>query len=361
MGLSYETLLVTGGAGFVGSAMAAYFKRNYPDLRVIALDNLKRRGSEINISRLRRLGVEFRHGDVRNPEDLLTSARIGLVIECSAEPSVLAGYNSSPAYLIHTNLTGTVNCLEMARTHQADVVFLSTSRVYPYGAINELKIVETESRFEWAEEQGRVIAGWSVDGIDVTFALDGPKSLYGATKLASEMILQEYGEMYGVRAVTNRCGVIAGPSQFGKTDQGVFALWMLAHYFRKPLRYIGFGGSGKQVRDLLHVEDLCELVDLQIASMERARGRVYNVGGGISSSLSLRETTEICTEITGNRIPIDSDPTNRPADIAIYISDNHGAATDFSWQPKRTPRDILADICGWICENEKDLAECLEI
>lgn len=359
MSLPYKTVLVTGGAGFVGSAMAAYFKGKYPSLQVIALDNLKRRGSELNVSRLQRYGVEFRHGDIRNPEDLPTGTRIGLMIECSAEPSVLAGYREDPAYVIHTNLTGTINCLELARTHRADVVFLSTSRVYPYAAINDLKIVESESRFEWAGEQDRAVPGWSADGIDIGFTLDGPRSLYGATKLASEIILREYGEMYGVRAVVNRCGVIAGPGQFGKTDQGVFALWMLAHYFRRPLQYIGFGGAGKQVRDLLHVEDLCDLIDLQVSAMDRACGKVYNVGGGLASSLSLRETTEICKDITGNRITIGSDPANRPADITIYVSDSQRAVADFSWRPKRTPRDILTDTFGWVRENEKDLAERL--
>lgn len=361
MSLPYETLLVTGGAGFVGSAMAAYFKRKYPNLQVIALDNLKRRGSELNVSRLQQLGVEFLHGDIRNPGDLLMGTRIGLMIECSAEPSVLAGYREDPTYVIHTNLTGTVNCLELARTHRADVVFLSTSRVYPYAAINDLMVVESGSRFEWAGEQGRVIPGWSTDGIDINFTLDGPRSLYGATKLASEIILREYGEMYGVRAVINRCGVIAGPGQFGKTDQGVFALWMLAHYFRRPLQYIGFGGTGKQVRDLLHVEDLCDLIDLQVSALDRASGKVYNVGGGMSSSLSLRETTEVCEDITGNRISIGSDPANRPADIGIYISDNRRATADFSWHPKRMPRDILADTCAWVRENEKVLAGYLGI
>ena len=185
--------------------------------------------------------VEFIHGDIRNPEDLEFKCKIDILLECSAEPSVLAGYGESPAYLINTNLVGTINCLELARKNNSDVIFLSTSRVYPYDAVNSIKTIETDTRFEWAEKQGRDIQGWSNDGIGVDFLLIGPKSMYGATKLCSEIILQEYIAMYGIRGIINRCGVIAGPWQFGKVDQGVFTLWMLSHYFKRPLKYIGFG------------------------------------------------------------------------------------------------------------------------
>ena len=125
--------------------------------------------------------------------------------------------------------------------------------------------------------------------------------------------------MYGLRGVINRCGVIAGPWQFGKVDQGVFTLWMLAHYFKKDnLKYIGFGGEGKQVRDLLHIEDLFNLVDFELKNMDKVNGRIYNVGGGKDISLSLLETTKICQEITGNIISIGKESGTRPADITIY-------------------------------------------
>src|SRR3989338_10344661 len=190
--MNYKTLLITGGAGFIGTNLAVSFKNKYPKLRVIALDNLKRRGSEMNLGRLKKSGVEFIHGDIRNPEDLNLNKRIDLLLECSAEPSVLAGYGENPLYVINTNLIGTINCLELARKNNSDVIFLSTSRVYPYDAVNSIKTIETDTRFEWAEKQGRDIQGWSNDGIGVDFLLIGPKSMYGATKLCSEIILQEY-------------------------------------------------------------------------------------------------------------------------------------------------------------------------
>ncbi|MGE5197631.1 MAG: NAD-dependent epimerase/dehydratase family protein, partial [Deltaproteobacteria bacterium] len=123
--MKYRSLLITGGAGFIGSNLAVSFKRKYPGIKVIALDNLKRRGSEMNIPRLKGEGVCFIHGDIRAPEDLILSSGFDLLIECSAEPSVLAGFADNPAYIINTNLNGTVNCLEAARKNKADIIFLS--------------------------------------------------------------------------------------------------------------------------------------------------------------------------------------------------------------------------------------------
>jgi dTDP-D-glucose 4,6-dehydratase len=121
--MDYKTILITGGAGFVGSNLALLFKAKYPKTKLIVLDNLKRRGSELNILRLKDQGIVFVHGDIRNPEDCELNEKIDLLLECSAEPSVLAGFNESPRYVINTNLAGTVNCLELARKHKADIVF----------------------------------------------------------------------------------------------------------------------------------------------------------------------------------------------------------------------------------------------
>lgn len=355
-GFTYSTMLVTGGAGFVGSSLAIGFKEKYPSLAVIVIDNLKRRGSELNIRRLRETGVEFYHGDIRNPEDLDIGRPFDILIDCSAEPSVLAGYTQGPYYLIQTNLSGTINCLELARKNKADIVFLSTSRVYPYKALNEIKVTETSSRYVWDENQDvHSIRGWSTRGITTDFALSGPKSLYGATKLCSELIIEEYADMFGLKAVINRCGVIAGPWQFGKVDQGVFTLWMLAHYFKKELSYIGFSSPGKQVRDLLHIQDLFALIEAQVLSLSTGC-KTFNVGGGYDISLSLLETTNLCEEITGNHIDIRSDQNTREADVIIYITDNKRVSDNYGWHPNRTGKQILADIFDWIKVNEAELS-----
>lgn len=347
--MKYSHILITGGAGFIGSSLALFLKERYPRVRVTALDNLKRRGSELNPSRLSGAGVRFIHGDIRCPEDLGMHRRADLIIECSAEPSVLAGYSDNPAYIINTNLAGAVNCFELARKNKADILFLSTSRVYPFGAVNALGYGEQKTRFFWKSQQR---PGLSKNGIGVDFPLSGPRTLYGATKLTAEQLLTEYLDAYGLKGVITRLGVVAGPGQFGRSDQGVFTYWMLAHYFKKPLTYIGFGAQGKQVRDLLHIGDLCTLIARQIELLPRISGRVYNAGGGMHVSLSLCEATTLCRKITGNKVPIAKKKEARPGDIRIYISDNTRCSRECGWKPTRSAEQICVDTFEWIRASE---------
>lgn len=347
-------ILVTGGAGFVGSHLALAFKSASSSNVVFAFDNLKRRGSEINLAKLKAAGVEFVHGDIRQPSDLEDlPGNFDLMIEASAEPSVLAGLNGSPQYVLQTNLTGTLNCLEFARRRAPQMIFLSTSRVYSICPLRNLKLREAETRFELSEDQDLV--GVSQLGIAESFPTNLPRSLYGATKLASEMILQEYVESYGLRAVINRCGVIAGPGQFGKADQGVFTLWVARHYFKQPLKYTGFGGSGKQVRDLLHPRDLYELITRQVERLDDCSGEIFNVGGGNDVSTSLLELTELCRQATGNQVEISSAPDSPNVDIPFYISDYRRASQRFGWRPNLTMAEIVAEITAWIRNNEEQL------
>lgn len=352
-----KQILVTGGAGFVGSWLALAAKAHYADARVVALDNLKRRGAELNLPRLKAGGVAFVHGDIRNPEDLDAAGEPDLLLECSAEPSVMAGYGGSPAYVVNTNLVGTVNCLELARRHGAGVIFLSTSRVYPVAAINDLEYVERDTRFELAPDQD--VPGVSAAGFSEAFPLEGARSLYGATKLASELLIAEYRAMYGLRAVVNRCGVLAGPWQMGKVDQGVAVLWAARHVLGGTLDYIGFGGTGKQVRDLLHIADLVDLVLYQAANLDACDGATWNVGGGRDHSLSLREMTALCETLTGNRIGIGSAPDTRPGDIRLYLSDTARVRAATGWRPKRDTRVVMEDIVRWIGEHRSQLAGIL--
>lgn len=353
-----RTILVTGGAGFVGSNLAISFKRHHPDNDVIALDNLKRRGSELNLPRLKAHGVRFIHGDIRNREDLsLEGVRPDTIIECSAEPSVLAGITGSPEYLINTNLSGTINCLEAARSWGSDFVFISTSRVYPIEKLNSLKFTEADTRFELSD--GQEIAGAGAEGISREFPLDGYRSLYGATKLCSEHMLEEYRAAYGLRGVVNRCGVIAGPWQMGKVDQGVFVHWVGSHYFKNDLGYFGYNGSGKQVRDLLHIDDLYNLIEWQVENIGEVKGRVFNVGGGRPVSLSLVETTRLCNEITGNRVRIERVKKEREADVRVYISDSTEIRKLSGWSPSKGPGEILNEIFLWIRSHDKMLKPIL--
>jgi CDP-paratose 2-epimerase len=352
-------LLITGGAGFVGSNLAVSLASRHPEWEVLVLDNLYRRGSELNLPRLEEAGVRFVKGDVREPEDLGALPELTALIECSAEPSVMSGIDGDTGYLVHTNLTGAYNCLELARRDGAFLVFLSTSRVYPVAPQVALNLEETETRFEIAAEQA--VRGVGPKGISEEFPLEGARTLYGATKLAAEMLIEEYRESLGVPAVIDRCGVIAGPWQMGKVDQGVFTHWMLAHHFRNPLSYIGFGGHGKQVRDLLHVEDLVDLVERQLLDPGSWDGRTVNVGGGRECSLSLRETTEICRRLTGSEVPIAPVEETRQGDVPIYLSDCTRLFGLDEWRPRRSAEQVLSDIHEWIAADEERIAQALNI
>ena len=351
-------ILILGGAGFVGSSLAVGLKSAYPDWTVVCFDNLRRRGSELNLPRLRHSGIQFVHGDIRSSTDLDPQA-LGApetVVDCSAEPSVLAGV-TSPQYVIQTNLAGTVNVLELCRQLGARLLFISTSRVYSVPALRALKLIEQPTRFCLAAEQTE--PNVSAAGVKEEFSIRGFRSLYGTTKIASEMLIEEYREAFGLKAIINRCGVLTGPWQMGKVDQGVFVLWMAAHYFRKNLEYIGFGGTGKQVRDLLHIDDLLRLVTHEIVHFDELAGELFNVGGGAECSLSLLETTELCREITGQTIEIRKTKNERPADVAWFITENSKVMRRTGWIPQHKPRRILQDIHNWIKQEEAILRPVL--
>jgi CDP-paratose 2-epimerase len=348
-------VLVTGGAGFVGANLSLQLAGRHPDWQIMAFDNLHRRGSELNVPRLREAGVEFVHGDIREPSDLEETGEIDALVECSAEPSVLAGLDWGTDYLVRTNLLGAHNCLELARNRGAQLVFLSTSRVYPVEKQNALNYREGDSRFELEPEQP--FEGVSERGISESFPLDGVRTLYGATKLAAELLITEYAAAFGLKTVVDRCGVIAGPWQMGKVDQGVFTHWLLSHYFKRDLTYLGYGGQGKQVRDLISIDDVVDLVEDQLVHPDKWAGFVGNVGGGRKISLSLLETTELCRQLTGNTVPIGGDPRTRQGDVPIYLSDCDLLYGRTDWRPRRGPRQILEATFLWIREHERAV-EC---
>ncbi len=354
--MDYKNILITGGAGFVGSNLALKLKHDYPDVNITVLDNLKRRGSELSLKRLKAADIEFVHGDIRNREDLVFE-KVDLLLECSAEPSVMAGIGESPDYLMNTNLIGLLNCLEIAREHAAALLFLSSSRIYPIDYINNLRYEETESRFNIID--GQVIAGASSHGIAENFPLDKPRSLYGTTKLASELFIAEYVDTYGLKAIVDRCGVITGPWQMGKIDQGVFVLWIAKHYFKQSLSYIGYGGEGKQVRDFIHIDDLYSSIKLQLENFDDYNAETWNIGGGLENSVSLQELTALCQKVTGNTIDIASVKEDRPADLRFFITDSTRFLEKSGLKWEKNGEQTVQEIYEWIRDNEEDLKPIL--
>jgi CDP-paratose 2-epimerase len=351
-------ILITGGCGFVGSNLAVLFKQFYTDVEVYCLDNLSRRGSEINLKKVIASGGQFVHGDVRVKTDFDRIPAVDIVIDAAAEPSVLAGkVPGELENLIDTNLNGTINTLYFAKKHQAAIIFLSTSRVYPYDTLANANLVESSNRFNLSNNQS--VKGLTEQGIAENYPLEGLRSLYGATKLASEYFIQEFANNFGLPAIINRCGVISGPYQMGKIDQGVIVLWMAKHFWKGRLGYIGYGGLGQQARDVLHVRDLFRLVHWQIANLGLLKGQIYNVGGGIENTVSLAELTDLCSKITGNDIEIGSSIENRPGDLPIYVTDN-SKITDFSgWKPEISVPALLQEVHDWFILDQASLKDIL--
>ncbi len=335
-------LLITGGAGFIGSTLALTLAERHPDWSITALDNLYRRGSELSLPRLKAAGVAFLHGDIRLPGDLANLKPFDALIECSAEPSVRA----EGGLLVPVNLTGAHHCFEAASRFEAQIIFLSTSRVYPVAAIEGLYYGDAPTRYEPKGKQP--LPGVSAEGVTEAFPLTGARTLYGATKLAAELLLQEYGGPHTI----NRFGVVAGPWQMGKVDQGVFTHWILSALFDLPLKYFGFDGQGRQVRDVLHVQDLVDLIELQLGDPALWSRRVFNAGGGRQNSLSLVELTGLVEQLTGKSLEIGNLPGTHSTDVRWYVTDN-AAITQFSgWKPLRSATDTLADIRDWALAHE---------
>jgi len=222
----------------------------------------------------------------------------------------------------------------------------------------ELPRREATTRMEWDAEAWKQIPaelrqrGFDpAHGISEEFAVDGgQRGIYGLSKLLADAACQEYARAFDMPIVVNRFGVIAGTGQFAKLDQGWVVWWAIAHYFKLPLKYIGW--HGKQVRDILFLQDVCALVELQINQMERFRGDIFNLGGGAANSLSLREATELLEQKLGYGTTLTTEDSIRKADLPIYFTDNRKAVRILQWQPKVSIDEGLGQILAWIRANE---------
>ena len=337
-------ILITGICGFAGSAIARALAAQGRGWEISGLDNFIRPGSEGNRAELKRLGVRLVHGDVRAASDIDALAPSDWVIDASANPSVLAGVDglSSSRQVVEHNLGGTVNLLEFCKRHRAGFILLSTSRVYSIAPLAALPVRVAGGAFR--PEDGRLPAGMGPLGVSEAFPTSAPVSLYGATKLASEALALEYGHAFDLPVFINRCGILAGAGQFGRPDQGIFSYWINSHLRKRPLKFIGFGGTGHQVRDCLHPNDLIPLLAAQLAAPKvGAPDRIVNVGGGVESAMSLRQLTDWCDQRFGTQ-PVAADPAPRPFDIPWIVLDASKAARVWGWRPKTPLLAILEEI-----------------
>jgi CDP-paratose 2-epimerase len=336
-------ILVTGACGFVGSTLIREWAAQRVQ-EIVGIDNFVRAGSELNRNTLSALGVSIRHGDVRLASDFEGLPRCDAVVDAAANPSVLAGVDgrTSSRQLVEHNLLGTINILEYCRTHGAAFVMLSTSRVYAIQSLAALPLRVLDDAFEPATGV-KLPDGVTPEGINEDFPTSAPVSLYGSTKVASEQLAIEYGAAFGFPVWINRCGVLAGAGQFGRADQGIFSYWINSWVRNRPLKYIGFEGTGYQVRDCLHPADLVPLIDRQLAAGRADAPRVANVGGGRESARSLAQLSRWCRERISQR-DVQRSQEERPFDLPWVVLDSRRAQAIWNWSPARSVDDILAEI-----------------
>ena len=349
-------ILISGVCGFVGSHIARYLIESHQDITVIGIDNLARLGSETNRLALKSLGVQLFHGDIRMASDLETLPVTDWVIDAAAQPSVLAGRDgkTSARQLLEHNLLGTINLLEYCRASHAGLILLSTSRVYSIPVLSQLPLRVDSSAYVLDESQPLPPAVTAA-GVTEDFSTQAPISLYGATKLASERLAQEYAAGFQVPVWINRCGVLAGAGQFGTAEQGIFSYWLHAHSTRRPLKYLGFGGHGYQVRDALHPRDLAAMVDYQLHS--GSPGRLMNVSGGQPNSMSLAQLTAWCDHRFGSHQPI-ADGSDRPYDVPWLILDSGEVKLAAGWKPTINMEQLLDEIAAHVIANPDWLTRC---
>jgi CDP-paratose 2-epimerase len=339
-------ILISGVCGFVGSTLAEALLEDNSANEIIGFDNLSRAGSHLNLDRLRKRGVMVRYADVRSQSDVEGFPAVDWVIDAAANPSVLAGVDgtTSSRQLVDHNLYGTVNLLELAKRHRAGFVLLSTSRVYSVKALSEIPVAAKGESFRPAPGAALPI-GASDEGIAENFSVQPPLSLYGTSKLASEFLALEYGEAFDFPVWVNRCGVLAGAGQFGHAEQGIFSYWINAYLRRRPLRYIGFDGAGRQCRDCFHPRDLVPLLKKQFAAGKSAIPRIANLGGGTKNAMSLADLSRWCAARFGEH-EVASDSKPRPFDVPWLVMDSRLARNTWDWQPAIGLEEILQEIAN---------------
>jgi len=334
-------ILITGGCGFIGSNLAIYLKKKLNNSKIFSLDNLFRNGSQINKHRLDTFKIKNYQINIEDYKKISELPKFDLVIDCCAEPSIEAS-NKDPDRVINTNLIGTFNILKKCKKDKSKIIFLSTSRVYSIDSLR--KLIKKKNILNKINLKFKV---------NEKFETKLAKSLYGFSKLSSEHLIKEYSYSDNIKYIINRFGVVAGPWQFGKQDQGFVSMWIARHLFKKELSYIGFGGCGNQMRDVIHIDDVCDIIYLQILNLNKKYNNTFNIGGGIKNSVSLKQLTAKCEKLTGNKLEIKKIKKTSKFDVPYYVTDNSKINKFYKWKPSKHIDQILKDVHKWLVENKK--------
>src|SRR5215813_3546751 len=335
-----ETVLVTGGAGFIGSNLVASLLRD--GHRVTVLDSLARRGSEQNLAWLRSKNcnglLRFINGDVRDPDDTWAAAKDAEVIYHLAGQVAVTTSVEDPRTDFEVNALGTLNVLEGARLSGRRPIFVFTSTNKVYGGMEDVAVTEGVKRYAYRDFH---------EGISESQPLDF-HSPYGCSKGAADQYVRDYGRIYGLPTVVLRMSCIYGPRQFGTEDQG----WM-AHFIISALtkRSITIYGNGKQLRDVLFVDDVVRAFRLVTDRIDRAAGEVFNIGGGPSNTISVwAEFGQLVAELAGPDISVNFDDW-RPGDQPCYVSDIRKARELLDWRPLIDKETGVRRLWEWASSN----------
>lgn len=332
--------LITGGAGFIGSNYVARLLQRGE--KVIVYDNLSRAGAVRNLDWLKSTYGEnsFRliQADVRDAHSIQEAASEADVIVHLAGQVAVTTSVVDPRNDFEINALGTFNVLEAARLSGRDpiVIYASTNKVY--GGMEEIRVVELTSRYAYADFPY---------GIPETFGLDF-HSPYGCSKGCGDQYTRDYSRIYGLRTVVMRQSCIYGTRQFGIEDQGWVAWFVIAAVKRLPITIYG---DGKQVRDVLFIEDLCDVYDLAVDRIDLAAGQVFNIGGGAEFTISVwQEFGPLLENLLGESIPVKRGDW-RPGDQRVYVSDTRKAQEILGWKPKVGVEEGIQRLFDWVKNN----------
>jgi len=335
-------VLITGGAGFIGCNLAeACIRAGH---QVTLFDNLSRRGSEANLAWLRGLFGEqfgFIHGDIRDYPAILAAARGQQAIYHLAAQTAVTTSVADPRTDFEINALGTFNVLEAARHAADDPVFIFASTNKVYGGMEDAAAVELATRY--------VLPDYPA-GVPETRPLDF-HSPYGCAKGAADQYVRDYARIYGIRSVVFRQSCIYGQRQMGVEDQGWVAWFIIAAITGKPITIYG---NGKQVRDLLHVDDLVRAFQMATERIDVTKGQVYNLGGGPANTLAIwAEFGPLLSELLGREVRPAGFSDWRPGDQPVFVADVSKATRDFGWAPRVGVREGIARLIEWVQANRE--------
>jgi CDP-paratose 2-epimerase len=333
-------ILITGGAGFIGVNSAHHFAKK--GHRVVIFDNLSREGSCKNLEWIQsECKADFFKGDLRRFVDLVdvftNNGKFDLILHLAAQVAVTTSV-TDPYDDFEINALGTFNLLEATRRYSPNAAFIYSSTNKVYGEMEDLNIVKNNGRYMYQDLS---------EGVDETRNLDF-HSPYGCSKGAADQYCRDYHRIYGLKTIVLRQSCIYGYRQFGIEDQGWVAWFCIASALGKPITIYG---DGKQIRDILFIDDLIKVFELVYKNRNKTAGQIFNIGGGPENTMSLHDLLETLEKHKGEKIPVSYDDW-RPGDQKVFVGNISKAKKELGWKPTVNPAKGVEKLYKWVMDNK---------